>query len=103
MTLMNYFPGGRMDGEGESGEEGLRAAAAAAAAAAGAWTTATYQTGELSNVVHIIVPDLTCIPQSKYVHTTTSFFFSSRPHQLMISDYLNLLPPFFTHSASTYL
>lgn len=47
-----------MDGEGDAGEEGL-------SAAAGAWTTATYQTQELSSVVHIIVPDLTCIPQSQ--------------------------------------
>nr|XP_045597315.1 uncharacterized protein LOC123757584 isoform X1 [Procambarus clarkii] len=45
-----------MNGE-EGGEEGL--------SAAGAWTTATYQTQELSNVVHIIVPDLTCIPQGQ--------------------------------------
>ncbi|KAK8736454.1 hypothetical protein OTU49_005013, partial [Cherax quadricarinatus] len=49
--------GRKMDGE-EGGEEGLTTAA-------GAWTTATYQTQELSNVVHIIVPDLTCIPQGQ--------------------------------------
>ncbi|XP_069950237.1 uncharacterized protein [Cherax quadricarinatus] len=58
--LLLYPPpsGGRkMDGE-EGGEEGLTTAA-------GAWTTATYQTQELSNVVHIIVPDLTCIPQGQ--------------------------------------
>lgn len=47
-----------MDADGDGAEEGL-------GAAAGAWTTATYQTQGLSNVVHIIVPDLTCIPQGQ--------------------------------------
>lgn len=75
-----------MDGEGESGEEGLRAAAAAAAAAAGAWTTATYQTGELSNVVHIIVPDLTCIPQSKCVSALTLSFSLTLTHIRLVQS-----------------
>lgn len=49
-----------MEDESEGNEEGL--ATAAAASASGGWTTTTYQGQELSNVVHIIVPDLSCIP-----------------------------------------
>lgn len=45
-----------MDAEGEGGEEALGASTEA-------WTAAAYQTQELNSVVHIIVPELTCIPQ----------------------------------------
>ncbi|KAK3890716.1 hypothetical protein Pcinc_005351 [Petrolisthes cinctipes] len=54
-----------MEGEGEGGEEGL-------GAAAGGWTTATYQAQELNSVVHIIVPDLTCIPHGQPNDALTS-------------------------------
>ena len=100
-----------MDGEGESGEEGLRAAAAAAAAAGGAWTTATYQTGELSNVVHIIVPDLTCIPQSKYVcvyllscmYFFTQSFYLTTGLSLFLVPTISLTYIFFTNFSIFFL
>ena len=49
-----------MEDESEGNDE--RLATTAATAASGGWTTTTYQGQELSNVVHIIVPDLSCMP-----------------------------------------